>query len=72
MNDENKPDNKDSQENENIDKNKKKIEDSTGAFLAVGIGLGVSYGIIFDNLAIGISLGVAFGLVIGSAVKLKK
>ena len=70
MNDENKPDNKDSQDIDN--KNKKNAEDSTGAFLAIGIGLGVSYGIIFDNLAIGISLDVAFGLVIGSAVKLKK
>ena len=69
MNDENKPDNKDSQY---INNEQEIPEDSTGAFLAIGIGLGVSYGIIFDNLAIGISLGVALGLVIGSAVKLKK
>ena len=35
---------------------------SKTSYLAVGMGLGVAFGIIFDNLSIGIALGVAFGL----------
>ena len=32
-------------------------------YLTIFMGLGVTYGIIFDNLAIGISLGVLIGIV---------
>lgn len=44
----------------------------TGAFLAIGAGLGVSYGILFDNLAIGMSFGAALGLLIGAVAESAK
>lgn len=47
-------------------------ENYTGVFLPIGIALGVSLGIVFDNLAIGISLGVAFGLGIGTVIEHSK
>ena len=65
----NKPD------DEDINTSEKNETNNTGVFLPIGIGLGVSLGIVFDNLAIGISLGVAFGLGIGpviSAINAKK
>lgn len=31
--------------------------------LGIGIALGVTYGILFDNLALGISFGVLFGII---------
>ena len=48
-----------------------KISDQVGMWLALGAGIGVTFGIIFDNLAIGISIGAALGLVFGAALSLK-
>lgn len=41
--------------------NKNKKEHKDGTYLSIGVGLGVMFGIIFDNLAIGIALGLIFG-----------
>ena len=48
-----------------------KNKDTEGNYLAIGMGLGVAFGIIFDNLALWISLGVLFGLVLNSMQKKK-
>jgi len=42
-----------------------------GLWLVIGGGLGVSLGILFDNLPIGISMGAALGLVFGAALSQK-
>lgn len=75
----NKTNNKDLQENihesddGNIDIHETNETNYIGVFLPIGTGLGVSFGIIFENLSIGISLGSAFGLLIGTVVEsLKK
>ena len=46
-------------------KKKKKKDKNTDDYLAVGISLGVAFGLIWDNLALGLGLGVAFGLLAG-------
>ena len=49
-------------------------EDNSNAssYLAIFMGLGVTYGIIFDNLALGISLGVLIGIVFSKLAEKKK
>lgn len=44
------------------DKNTETGGKRCGGNLAVGLSLGVLFGIVFDNLAVGLCLGVAFGL----------
>lgn len=48
---------------------KKNKEHKNGTYLSIGIGLGVAFGIIFDNLAIGIALGLIFGQLADSKQK---
>ena len=43
----------------------KKKDKNTADYLAVGISLGVVFGLIWDNPALGLGLGVAFGLLAG-------
>lgn len=43
----------------------KKKDKNRDDYLAVGISLGVVFGLIWDNLALGLGLGVAFGLLAG-------
>ncbi len=40
-------------------------------WLVLGAGVGVTLGIVFDNLSIGIIIGAALGLVLGAAISLK-
>ena len=49
----------------------KKTQDQIGGWLATGAGIGVTFGIIFDNLAISILMGSALGLVFGAALSLR-
>ena len=39
------------------------------SYLALCMGTGLTFGIIFDQLALGLSLGVALGLVLGNRKK---
>ncbi len=50
---------------------KRRTPDHIGDWLVIGAGIGVAFGIIFDNLPIGISIGAALGLVFGAAVSQK-
>jgi hypothetical protein len=43
---------------------------SVGAALAIGIGVGTSFGVAMDNVALGVGLGAALGIVIGSGFAL--
>jgi len=54
--------------NEQKDPQKKNPPDQIGTWLATGAGIGVTFGIIFDNRAIGILMGAALGLVFGAAL----
>ncbi len=53
--------------NEPKDLQKKNSPNQIGDWLVIGAGIGVAFGIIFDNLAIGISIGAALGLIFGAA-----
>ncbi len=57
--------------NEQKDPQPKKTSDQIGLWLVIGAGIGVTFGIIFDNLPIGISIGAALGLIFGAAFSLK-
>lgn len=57
--------------NEQKDPQPKKTSDQIGLWLVIGAGIGVTFGIIFDNLPIGISIGAALGLIFGAALSLK-
>jgi uncharacterized membrane protein len=57
--------------NEQKDLQPKKTQDQISDWFVIGAGIGVTFGIIFDNLAIGISIGAALGLVFGAALSLK-
>ncbi|MBE0671064.1 MAG: hypothetical protein IH588_10785 [Anaerolineales bacterium] len=57
--------------NEPKDPKPEKTTDQIGVWLVIGTGIGVTFGIILDNLPIGISIGAALGLVFGAAVSLK-
>jgi F0F1-type ATP synthase membrane subunit c/vacuolar-type H+-ATPase subunit K len=57
--------------NEPKDPQQKKTTDQISGWLVLGAGIGVSLGIIFDNLAVGISMGAALGLVFGAALSHK-
>jgi len=57
--------------NEQKDPQPEKTSDQIGLWLVIGAGLGVTFGIIFDNLPIGISIGAALGLIFGAAFSLK-
>ena len=57
--------------NEQKDPQKKNPPDQIGTWLATGAGIGVTFGIIFNNLAIGILMGAALGLVFGAALSQK-
>lgn len=48
-----------------MEQDRKKKDKNTDDYLAVGISLGVAFGLIWDNLALGLGLGVAFGLLAG-------
>ena len=52
-----------------MEQDRKKKDKNTDDYLAVGISLGVAFGLIWDNLALGLALGDAFGLLAG---RLKK
>lgn len=47
----------------------KKDKKDNGYYFALCSGLGVTFGIIFDQLTIGLSLGVAFGIILDSKRK---
>lgn len=57
--------------NEQKDPQPKKPQDQISDWFVIGAGIGVTFGIIFDNLAIGITFGAALGLVFGAAFSLK-
>ncbi|MCG2787515.1 MAG: hypothetical protein L6461_20695 [Anaerolineae bacterium] len=57
--------------NEPKDPKMKKNTDQIGLWLVLGAGIGVSLGILFDNLAVGISMGAALGLIFGAALSHK-
>lgn len=57
--------------NEQKDPQPKKPQDQIGLWLVIGAGIGVTFGIIFDNLPIGISIGGVLGLVFGAAFSQK-
>ena len=57
--------------NETKDPKKKKTSDQIGDWLVIGAGIGITFGIIFDNLPIGISMGAALGLIFGAALSLR-
>jgi hypothetical protein len=57
--------------NESKDPQKKTSPDQIGVWLVIGAGIGVTFGIIFDNLAMGITMGAALGLVFGAAISLE-
>jgi len=57
--------------NEPKDTQAKKTTDITGLGLAIGAGLGVLFGIFFNNIAMGIAFGAALGLVFGAALSHK-
>ena len=52
-----------------MDKKDKENKPKNNTYLALGLSLGLAFGIIFKNLAIGLSLGVAFGLLADEASK---
>ncbi len=41
---------------------------TVGLWIAIGAGIGISLGIVYDNLPIGIALGAGIGVVIGAAL----
>jgi len=57
--------------NEQKDPQPKKPQDQINDWFVIGAGLGIAFGIIFDNLPIGISIGAALGLVFGAAFSQK-
>ena len=57
--------------NEQKDPQPKKTPNQISDWLVTGAGIGIAFGIIFDNLPIGISIGAALGLVFGAAFSLK-
>lgn len=57
--------------NEQKDPQAQKPPVQIGLWLVLGAGIGVSLGILFDNLAVGISMGAALGLIFGAALSLK-
>ena len=50
----------------------KKKSDIAGEWLAIGIGLGVAFGIIFENIGLWLPIGVCIGLVGPAMKKIKK
>lgn len=40
-------------------------------WLSIGIAIGTSLGIVFDNISIGVALGISLGLVIGAVASHK-
>ena len=57
--------------NEQKDPQPKKPQDQISDWFIIGAGIGIAFGIIFDNLPIGISIGAALGLIFGAALSLK-
>lgn len=51
---------------------KRPDENKDKNLLALGLSLGVVFGLVFDNLAIGISLGIVFGCLLEYKGKGKK
>ena len=56
---------------EQKDPQPKKSLDQIGVWLAIGAGVGILFGITFNNIAMGITMGAAIGLVFGAAFSLK-
>ena len=50
----------------------KKKSASAGEWLAIGIGLGVAFGIIFENIGLWLPIGVCIGLVGPAMKRIKK
>jgi hypothetical protein len=57
--------------NEPKDLQPKKASDQIGVWLVIGAGIGVVFGILYDNIPMGITFGAALGLVFGAAFSLK-
>ena len=57
--------------NEQKDPQPKKTQDQISDWFVIGAGIGIAFGIIFDNLPIGISIGGVLGLVFGDAFSQK-
>jgi uncharacterized membrane protein len=57
--------------NEQKDPQPKKTLDQIGLGLVIGAGLGVVFGIFYQNILMGITFGAALGLVFGAALSLK-
>ncbi len=57
--------------NEQKDPKPEEKNDPISEWLVVGAGVGITLGIVFDNLAMGIGMGAALGLVLGAAISLK-
>jgi zinc transporter ZupT len=57
--------------NEQKDPQSKKTTNQIGQWLAIGISIGASLGIIFHNIPIGVALGIMLGTSIGLALSQK-
>ena len=53
------------------DNKQDKKQQAAGSYLAIGLGLGVAFGIIFDNLPVWMCLGTGIGLLAPSFFKKK-
>lgn len=53
------------------DNKQDKKQQAAGSYLAIGLGLGVAFGIIFDNLPVWMCLGMGIGLLAPSFFKKK-
>ncbi len=54
--------------NEQKDPKPEEKNDPISEWLVIGAGVGITLGIVFDNLAMGIGMGAALGLVFGAAL----
>ncbi len=48
------------------DRTKKQAESSSGMWLAIGVGLGIVFGVMWDNIGLGTALGACLGIVLES------
>ena len=50
------------------DRTKKEAESSFMFWLSIGVGLGIVFGVMWDNIGVGIALGAGLGIVLDTAL----